>query len=133
MRYVSFFEVRFSPHDSLRAHFFRSLSSFVFTYQLWRDYVLRGLFSIPWINTASPYTLSTTHQVPVLVPPTRHVRQMTCTKLFIDILLSSQVSGVRKGAMLVIRDALDGIFGGWIGKGLRLHQTGEGHFGGEDL
>jgi hypothetical protein len=57
---------------------------------------------------------------------------MICAKLFIDTFLSFQVSGGRKGAMLVIRDALDGVFGAWIGEGLRLHQTGEGHFGGGD-
>jgi hypothetical protein len=34
--------------------------------------------------------------------------------------------------MLVIRDALDGVFGSWISEGLRLHKTGEGHFGGGD-
>ena len=34
--------------------------------------------------------------------------------------------------MLVIRDAFDGVFGAWIGEGLRLHLTGEGHFGGGD-
>ncbi|KAG8836947.1 oxidation resistance protein 1 [Serendipita sp. 400] len=43
-----------------------------------------------------------------------------------------QISGGRKGAILVIRDSFDGIFGGWIAEGIRMNHTGEGHFGGGD-
>jgi hypothetical protein len=45
---------------------------------------------------------------------------------------ANKISGGRKGAMLVIRDTFDGVFGAWIGEGLRMHLTGEGHFGGGD-
>jgi hypothetical protein len=34
------------------------------------------------------------------------------------------------GTMLVMRDALDGVFHAWIGE--RLHLTRESHFGGGD-
>ncbi|KIM21395.1 hypothetical protein M408DRAFT_333476 [Serendipita vermifera MAFF 305830] len=45
---------------------------------------------------------------------------------------TSKISGGRKGALLVIRDALDGVFGAYIGEGLRMNMTGERHFGGGD-
>ncbi|KAG8867586.1 oxidation resistance protein 1 [Serendipita sp. 405] len=44
----------------------------------------------------------------------------------------NKISGGRKGAILVIRDSFDGIFGGWIAEGIRMNHTGEGHFGGGD-
>ncbi|PVF94937.1 TLD-domain-containing protein [Serendipita vermifera] len=44
----------------------------------------------------------------------------------------NKISGGRKGALLVIRDALDGVFGAWIGEGLRTNLSGGGYFGGGD-
>lgn len=44
----------------------------------------------------------------------------------------NKVSGGRKGALLIIRDSLDGVFGAWVAEGIRLNHTGEGHFGGGD-
>ncbi|KAG8807500.1 oxidation resistance protein 1 [Serendipita sp. 399] len=44
----------------------------------------------------------------------------------------NKVSGGRKGALLVIRDSFDGVFGAWVAEGIRMNHTGEGHFGGGD-
>jgi hypothetical protein len=33
---------------------------------------------------------------------------------------------------MIVRDSMDGVFGAWIGEGIRMIGSGSGHYGGGD-